>query len=541
MVELLLTLAISAFLSLLALKEMTNKSIDNLAYAAGTHIRTVTQAVEAHILKNWAEYEAGTDVAGVAVDLRPTITELIALGRLRAGFPQMTYTRQQLRIDITKTNCPGSNCLIQATVCTTTPVTLGATSTRFDLATLMMEEQAGHGGISYINDGANIKGAILNIPNPVGNVEGIVCGGALVDTGAFANFVRLRDTRDPDLQGNLTVAGTTSLNGPTFINNNMDVGGTATFNSSISVAGSATFGPCINFDNGGNQGRAGFGCTNPDDVPPDYTGGVRTPDLVASNNVLATNNPLGFTGDNGNYALITANNGTGVAEIRTSGRVAGDRLTPRGLFMIDQPCDGSEEGSIGRWSDGPGLVTCTLGSWRLFTTQSTAYSSCAPLPNGSTVRDDLGRTLVCINNSYQPLDEIFRTGTVNSACQHPGTTAIDTTSNNETLICRINLAGGTARWMRLRDVTAHMVFVRAEETSPDATVAKPNCNGAPSQSPTAVIQLIPKVWGSPDGGQAFFAVDNGASWTIRLRDGSGATLQGTPNAAAIAQIFCYFP
>ena len=225
--------------------------------------------------------------------------------------------------------------------------------------------------------------------------------------------------------------------------------------------------------------------------------------------------------------------------MRTSGRAAADRLTPLGQFASGAACAATDEGSIARLAGGPGLVSCTLGSWRVFTFQAAANDPCAP--NGATARDAGGRTLVCINGTYEPFDEIFRSGTVNQVCTVPGATAIDTTSNNETLICRINLAGGVARWMRLRDVTSHLVFVSSSEVAPNATVTKPTCNGHPSQTPVPVIQLIPKVWGTPDGGSAFFAVDNGANWTVRQRDGLGNNLTGVPTSAAIAQLYCYFP
>ena len=58
----------------------------------------------------------------------------------------------------------------------------------------------------------------------------------------------------------------------------------------------------------------------------------------------------------------------------------------------------------------------------------------------------------------------------------------------------------------------------------------------------SIIQMIPKVWGTPDGGQAFFAVDNGASWIVRMKDGTGTTnLQGQPNAAVVVHTYCYYP
>jgi prepilin-type N-terminal cleavage/methylation domain-containing protein len=538
MIELIIALSISAILAIYANQELANRSQETIARGGGVYLNAVSQAVDRLILTNFENYANGTDIAGVANDLQPTIPELIALGRLRSGFPLGMPTRQQARIDITRTNCPGAGCQVVALVCTTTPITMGPGAVRFDLATAMLEEQNGRGGQSRYGDGANIRGASINSPNPMGNVEGIVCGSSFVDVGMFDIFVRMNDTRDPNFQGNLTVAGDTTLNGSTAINNTLNVTGPATFENNVTVNGQLDVGPCIKLT-GGPQGRAGFGCANPADVPAGYTGGVRSADVVASGNILASTNPAGFTGANGDYAIVTANNGTGQAEIRTSGRAAANRLTPQGLFASGEACAAADEGSIGRLSTGPGLVSCTLGAWRVITFQAAAGDACAP--NGAAATEASGRMLLCMDGNFVPMDELFPTGTPGGSCNKVGVTAVDVANGNETLICRYNLAGGFARWMRLRDVTQHLAFIRADEVRPNAVVAKPVCDAASGQTAQPIIQMIPKVWGSPDGGNAFFAEDNGGSWIVRMRDGSGNNLQGNPAAAAIAQLYCYFP
>jgi hypothetical protein len=538
MVELIMVISISAFIAIWANGQLVAKAQETIARGGGIYLMTVAQAVERHVNVNFLAYAADSPIAGVAVPLQPTLAELIALNRLGAGFPTVMPTRQIVRIDITRTGCPGATCQITSTVCTTTPVVLGGTDTRWDLANVMLDEQNGRGGWARYGDGANIRGVALNVPNPNGNVEGIVCGSSFTDIGVFDSFIRIGDTRDPALGGPLTVGGAATLNGAATVNNTLTVTGATTLQSSLTVTGGVTIGPCINLL-GGAQGRAAFGCANPNDLPVGYGGGVRSQDVVASGNVLSSDAPGAFTGTNGNYALMTSNNGAGAAEIRTSGRAAADRLTPLGQFASGAACALADEGSIARLQGGSGLVACTQGSWRVFTFQAAANDACAP--NGATARDASGKTLLCVGGVFVAMDNLFQSATVNQICTTPGTTAIDLASNNETLICRINLAGGTAHWMRLRDVTSNLIFVRAEEVTPDAIVTKPTCNGSPAQSPVGVIQLIPKVWGTPDGGQAFYAIDNGGSWTVKMQDGSTTNLQGTPTAAAIAQIYCYFP
>lgn len=547
LIELVIAISISAILVIYANKERVDANLENIARGSGNYIFVVTRALEEHLMQRFPVYalnpvpiDPNTGVpmvSGFVNPLAPTVAELSALGRLRAGFPLVTPTRQAVRLDVTPVGCPGAACQVTATVCTTTAVTMGQPNPRYDLVTAMYEEQRGRGGMALQTNGAVILGPTLNIANPNGNVPGTVCGSTFLDFSLYNAFVRIRDTRDPDLQGNLTVAGNTTLNGPTAINSTLTVTGNTTLQSNLNVTGNSQLGPCASVV--GATGRAAFGCgLNPNDVPPGWGGGVRALDFVASGTVLAQDVPS-LPAGTGDFALMTSGGAGGPAEISTSGRVAANRLTPSGQFASGAACAAADEGSIARLSTGPGLVSCTLGAWRVFTFQAAANDACAP--NGATARDAGGRTLVCVNGTFEPFDELFRTGAVNAGCTVPGATAIDTANNNETLLCRINLAGGTARWMRLRDITSHLVFVRSEEVRPNASVAKPVCNGAPSQTPVPVIQLIPKVWGTPDGGQAFFAEDAGASWTVRQRDGTGANLQGVPTSAAIAQVFCYFP
>jgi hypothetical protein len=141
-----------------------------------------------------------------------------------------------------------------------------------------------------------------------------------------------------------------------------------------------------------------------------------------------------------------------------------------------------------------------------------------------------------VGGAYVGLDTIFRSGVPNQACVgREGTTSIDKTNNNETLICRANPTGGGPKLTRLRDITSNLSFVSATEQTEGGVVPKAACTGGG----TPIIQLIPKVYATPNGGVAFYAVDGGASWTVRLRSGGDAALVGT--RIAVAQVFCYFP
>lgn len=536
-VELVVALAIAAVLALYAAAQAVKDSEEVLATGAGEYIAQVTAGAEQHMLLNWEAYAKAEDVAGVANDLQPTLTELRSLGRLNPGFPVgpgSVPTRQSLSVNIIRTNCPGASCSLKALVCTTTPVTLGGNDVRFDLASTMVASMKGIGGQSLTNSGSIIRGPAMSEPNPLGNVEGIVCGSSGVDTALYQKYLTLNDDRDPNLQGDLTVAKNVNVGG------DMSVAGNTTLNN-VTITGDLNSGGDLNVGTCAKilkaTGRAGFGCADPDNVPAGYTGGVRSPDVVANSNVLASDAPGAFTGSNGKFAIMTVNGAE--AEIRTSGRAAANRLTPTGQYAPGSACVAVDEGSIARNSAASGLVVCNNLRWKTLATTAAPGDTCSV--NGSTATAENGLQMVCVNNTYVGLDTIIKDAKPGVGCTQPGTTAIDTSANNETLICRSNLAGGTLRYMRLRDVTQHMVFVSAMEVSDGTVVSHPTCDAASGQTALPIIQMIPKVYSTSDGGVAIYAVTSGASWIARLRNGAGNVLTGSPAATAVAQVFCYFP
>jgi prepilin-type N-terminal cleavage/methylation domain-containing protein len=543
LIELITTLTIVAILSVYASARTASESEEGIAEASGAYLAVVANASQQHILINFNQYSNNLPVAGVADVLSPTLAELVALGRLTSGFPiapGSIATRQNVQINITQTGCPGPGCQVTALVCTTTPVTLGGAETRFDLASVMVAAQNGNGGQSLYAAGATIRGPLVNVPNPMGNVEGIVCGSSSVDTALFQRFVTIGDTRDPSLAGNLTVAGTVTANGPAVLNSTLTANGAATINNNLSVTGlisgtNQNLGAtnCINMT--GANGRAGFGCAVGSDVPAGYAGGVRSADVVASANILASDNPAGFTGSNTNFALVTANNGAGAAEIRTSGRAAADRLVPVGSYTAGTACN--DDGAIARRATGTGLVVCQNASWRDLTVTAGVGDACAA--EGSTATTAGGVVMFCMGGQYRSFNSVIASATPGASCTTAGSLGMDTLNNNGTLICRANpgTGGGTPRWLRLQDITSNLSFVSSEEVTEDSTINKPACTAGGGMSSIPVVQLVPKSFASSDAGFVFY-VENTTSWKVRMRNGAGGLLSGTPYA--VAHVYCYY-
>jgi hypothetical protein len=359
-----------------------------------------------------------------------SMANLATMGYTPAGFavPTSLANGQPYRMRITRlpVGCVFPNCTIEGLIWIDGPI-LGtrnlAGTVNGNIVGAMLTQLGANGGVSLATNAANIAGFGNSWvqANPVaGTPPGVV---ALRFDGMYMpDLLRVGDTRDPALLGDLTVAGniagggTLTAAGATTLNNTLTVAGatnlgtTATIGGNTTVGGTLTVngagGVTINGANGvaigacarvdGATGRGGFACQAFNDLPAGYTGGVRTVDMVASGNVLASDSPSTFTGNNTNFALMTSNTGAGRAGVRTSGTVAADRLSATGVYVPGTAC--TEEGSIARSSTANGLVACQNLVWKAFLVDATLGAACTV--NGQLASNAAGVSLFCQQGSW---------------------------------------------------------------------------------------------------------------------------------------------
>jgi hypothetical protein len=344
----------------------------------------------------------------VAVVTAPSLQELYALQHLpmfvnpavaRAG----TITT---RVTVVPAGCLPPACALSYLTFIDGPVR------EFDndkIATRVLDAAAraagGRAGTSeaFAPDRLRGLGGQWDAPNPVaGSVVGIF---ALVSSSSDLGqgiYVRMRDTRDPNLQGNLTVANTIA-GGTLSVTNTAVIGGTFT------VVNSAFFGGTVTASN--------VNVTNTLNVQQGATFG----------GPVAVNNHLLVTGTLSVQQNITA-----------TGSVTADRLIPRGTYALLSACPVTEEGAIANRAGGNGMVACIGGFWRSFASQAREGDACAP--EGARATDPNDQGLVCIGGAYRGLGNLWRAGTPGQACSAAGVTGIDVASNNEALLCRANPA-----------------------------------------------------------------------------------------------------
>jgi hypothetical protein len=193
---------------------------DGQAQATGNYMLAVKGAMDGAIAGNFNAYARGLPLTNAdgsprfADAMAPTLTELRTLGHLPSSFPSTTPAGQAVLIRVRRDagQCPGVGCQITALIHTTTPFRAALGDIDYAAASLAVATMQGWGGAAWYDDPARIRGAAFTLDNPVSSTAGGVVGAvAMLDTSMWNQFVRMGDDRDPALQGNLSVQGSTSV------------------------------------------------------------------------------------------------------------------------------------------------------------------------------------------------------------------------------------------------------------------------------------------------------------------------------------------
>lgn len=208
------------------------------AMTQADNLASVAKAADTLVTAHYDDYQAGLPVTQNGVTLafgtddgqsmKPTIANLRAMGLgLTAGsdfgnYKSLGDATYVTTIQRSPAGCEasanGKDCNVSGMVCMNMPVRdLSAPAGEIDGFGLgkMIGKLGGDGGASILGSQANITGAggAWTATNPVaGAPAGIICARFGFGSSAFMNFLRVRDSRDPDFQGTFTVAGVSNFN-----------------------------------------------------------------------------------------------------------------------------------------------------------------------------------------------------------------------------------------------------------------------------------------------------------------------------------------
>jgi len=495
--------------------------LDNLRAAANTAISEQVLALQLGSPLTKFGISVAPVIVGANAIWRPTIAQIVAMGYLPPGWAatKSTLNSAPYLIEFKRMpiGCVPALCSIEGQIVLSGPIRDTSAAGQMDNVAIgpILTRIGADSGVSLQTNPNTITGFgnTWSIPNPVaGTPAGVVAIRIGTSSNSNSQFVRINDTRDPTLQGNLTVAGNVSVGGTTnFV-------GATTFNNGVTLKNSAIN---INAADGTNcvqilpSGSVNIKCAG------ELTARTGAFTDGAGNTTSIVPGAITTTGDinvGGNSAIV--------------GKVSGNRLQPTGSYSPGMPC--SDSNALASNAINNGLVLCSGGAWRAIVTQSAVGQACAP--TGSFAQQD-GAALICQNGIYVPLAKFTLTGVAGATCSTIGVIAVDVASSVE-LMCHANPAGGSAIWFRLNDLVSNLQFISSYQVVDQQVIYKSVCGTTAGYSGKPSLVIIPSAEGSTNSTFNRYAIDNGPSWTVYLRDSTGTALAG---ANAIAMLYCYYP
>jgi hypothetical protein len=472
----------------------------------------------------------GVTVAPVEVDgqlvWQPTIVQLVGMSYLPAGWTttQSTLNGAPYTISFTRVpaGCVVAACDIEGHVVLEGPIRSGPEATDGAVIGPILARLGADSGVSLPMSPDRISGfgGTWTLVNPVaGAPAGVVAVRVGTASSAFGQFVRIGDHRDPNLAGNLTVAGNTLFG---------DGSTTSEFKSEVRVDGQsvqvrdASGSACVSIRPSGvldiacdgvlDAGTGSFkdaaghvstigpaGIVTPGSVSADD--GLRTPGVVA----FASGDPTALVVQAGDLLM---KNAAGTALLRvgadgnvTSGKdlVAGGDIQARRLVLTATVAEGDacSGAQVAMMATG-GLATCQGGQF-----QATA-----------------------------------RFSSLGNACAVPGQPATDPRTG-DFLVCRAGFFASVTGFLSPRVYMAGYTVKHGDFIGVSAALP----NGCPATAsptpPQATLYLLPQSDVETAGNPVLNrdAVWTGAGWTISLTDGNGAPT----GSLALAEVFCLYP
>ncbi|WP_332014306.1 prepilin [Achromobacter sp.] len=223
---LVVALALSAMAAIWASGQVVQRIEDAAARAAGVWLTQIRLAVAEVLARHSAVFAKGDSPRSekgsplFADPLAPTVGELRGAGFLPVEFPERSALGFGAHVRIVRSRaCPGETCRVDGLVYSATPLMKTGTQS-LDLTGMaaVINAADGYGGAVWPATPGLVRGAAFSFANPVAAGGPTYAPGTLAlwagtGTGGpdLERYVRIRDTRDPQLQGELSVASSAQV------------------------------------------------------------------------------------------------------------------------------------------------------------------------------------------------------------------------------------------------------------------------------------------------------------------------------------------
>lgn len=235
LLELALAMLIASLLAAWGVQALVNRMDDARAQSAAVWMDAVHKALIAYVRRHGPGMQAATDPGALAghgfADWRsPTLPELVQAGLLSPGIPAAIPLTGAARVHVWRRGaCPGDACAVEALVHGERPLRKASSGLPDEamMAQWLLAAQ-GSGAAVHPGDPGRIRGSAFAFSSalPDGTVlpAGTVGMAVTAEHLALWSYLRVRDPRNPDFQGGLSVAGDVSGGGDVALAGELVIG-----------------------------------------------------------------------------------------------------------------------------------------------------------------------------------------------------------------------------------------------------------------------------------------------------------------------------
>ena len=457
---------------------------------------------------------------------QPSIAQLVGMGYLPPGWSATASTLNSapyaIAFNRVPAGCVAAACNIEGHVVLEGPIRSGPSDSDGAIIGPILAHIGADSGVSLLTDPTQIKGFgnTWSLANPVpGQPAGVVAVRVGTASSGFGQFVRVGDTRDPNLLGNLTVAGNTLFgNGTT----------TSEFRSALRVDAQAlsvrdaSGADCVRLRpdgvvdilcNGALSATTGLFRDASGHATTLAGTGLVTNGAVSADGGLSTLAMTAFSADDPNALVVKA----GDLFVRNPGGTALLRVAANGDVTAGNDL----------------VATAAVRAQRL-TLSASVNEGDACMP-GQVALMTTGGLATCQGAGFRATS---RYASLGAACGSAGLQAVDT-ATSDALVCRGGYYASQSALTSSRVYMAGFAVHHGDFVS--AATALPNgCPATASPtSPQATIFLLPQTDSETAGNPVLNrnAQWTGQGWTISLTDGTGAATISN----VVAEVYCLYP